>query len=65
MQRDYYECDVDFYSMFESDTFDEEVMTDNVFKGYVFNDAGERVLAATLTLDATGGGWGEWDDTVI
>lgn len=52
MTKAYYTNDVDFYSLFDADTFDKEEL-DNAgdFKGYVFDDNDELVLAATFEKD--------------
>jgi hypothetical protein len=48
----YYTNDVDFYSLFDADTFDKEVIdAAGDFKGYVFDDSNELVLAATFEND--------------
>ena len=69
MQR-YYENNVDFFSLFEADTFDVEEQEGNTFMGYVIDeDTGERILAATFeyededVVDGAGIGW--WDTELI
>lgn len=56
-----YENADDFFSLFESDTFDVELIKDNVFKGYVWTENG-KVLAAEYKF-ATNEGW--YDETLI
>ena len=62
----HYSNDVDFFSLFEADTFDVEEYDNSNFRGYAYNNSGERVLAGTFNYDSgknSGVGW--WDDTVI
>ncbi len=64
--EEHYSNDADFFGLFEADTFDVEEHDNGNFRGYVYDEAGERVLAGTFDYDSTGeGGWGWYDDTVI
>jgi len=66
--RKYYENNVDFFSLFEADTFDVEEQEGDVFMGYVFDDAGNKLLAATFEYDSADcecGGEGWWDSELI
>jgi hypothetical protein len=69
-----YETDVDFFSLFEADTFSKEEYADGMFKGYVQDSTGELVLAGTVLAgtfayeDAQayeGAGVGWWNDALI
>ncbi len=65
----YYTNNVDFFSLFEADTFDVEVQEGNTFMGYIFDDAGNKLLAATFDYDNANdcecGGTGWWDSELI
>ena len=64
-EMQHYAKDIDFYGLFDADTFDEEVIEGNVFKGYMVHD-GQRTLAASFIQDADGvGGMGWYDDDLI
>ena len=68
--RQYYANNVDFFSLFEADTFDVEEVEGGTFYGYIIDeDTGERILAATFEYDGEdtvdGGGEGWWDTSVI
>ena len=61
----HYSNDADFFGLFEADTFDVEEYDNGNFRGYVYDDAGERVLAGTFDYDGKRSGTGWYDDTVI
>jgi hypothetical protein len=64
----HYNNNVDFYSMFEADTFDIEEHNGRVFKGYIYDEDGEQVLVAEFTHydDSTyGGGEGWYNNELI
>jgi hypothetical protein len=58
----YYANSADFYGMFEADTFDFEEREGQVFRGYIEDENGERVLVAEFVHDNNNGGTG-WYDT--
>lgn len=62
----HYSNDADFFGLFEADTFDVEEYESGNFRGYVYNDAGEKLLAGTFDYDQgknSGTGW--YDNTAI
>lgn len=71
MGQKLYKNAVDFFGMFEADTFDEERKSYGYWRGYVKNESGELVLAADYIYDWAHGlqddgpGLGWWDDMLI
>lgn len=61
----FYKNDVDYYSLFEADTFDIEERDESEFRGYVVID-GEKILAGTFAYNADGeSGYGWYNTSVI
>lgn len=61
-----YDDNVDFYSMFEADTFSIEKNYGDTFVGLVEDEAGLLHIAGLFVQDADGeGGWGWWDKALV
>jgi hypothetical protein len=64
----WYDNNMDFYGLFEADTFAAEDYINSTFIGYVRNEgeaAGLRIAALFVDNTDGAGGYGWWDDELV